>query len=72
MPSPKADDGRHCNRQNLDSVSRIAGLDRRSDPPTPLHVNVDLGSLVDRLVDSIRGAQKDDAIKKLEKMIDAE
>ena len=58
-------------RLNLDSVSRIAGLDRRSDPPAPLHVNVDLGSLVDRLVDSIRGAQKDDAIKKLEKMIDA-
>ena len=38
-------------RLNLDSVSRIAGLDPRGDPPAPLHVNVDLGSLVDRLVD---------------------
>ena len=31
-------------RLNLDSVSRIAGLDRRSDPANPLQVNVDLGS----------------------------
>ena len=58
-------------RLNLDSVSRIAGLDRRADPTTPLQVNVDLGSLVDRLVESIQGANADDAIKKLEKMIDA-
>ena len=42
-------------RLNLDSVSRIAGLDRRGDPPTPLHVNVDLGSLVDRLVEFDQG-----------------
>ena len=59
-------------RLNLDSVSRIAGLDRRSDPPTPLHLSVDLGSLVDRLVNLDQGRSKDDAIKKLEKMIDAE
>src|SRR5262245_984437 len=59
-------------RLNLDSVSRIAGLDRRSDPPSPLQVSVDLGSLVDRLVASIQGAQVGDAIKKLEKMIDAD
>ena len=59
-------------RLNLDSVSRIAGLDRRADPATPLQVNVDLGSLVDRLVELIQGAHADDAIKKLEKMIDAE
>ena len=58
-------------RLNLDSVSRIAGLDRRADPASPLQVNVDLGSLVDRLVESIQGANADDAIKKLEKMIDA-
>lgn len=59
-------------RLNLDSVSRIAGLDRRTDPQSPLQVNVDLGSLVDRLVESIQCAHADDAIKKLEKLIDAE
>ena len=59
-------------RLNLASVSRIAGLDRRSEPATPLQVNVDLGSLVDRLVESIQGIHANDAIKKLEKMIDAD
>ena len=58
-------------RLNLDSVSRLAGLDRRNDPPQ-VSVNVDLGSLVDRLIAAIGKAPSDDAIAKLEKVIDAD
>ena len=57
-------------RLNLDSVSRLAGLDRRNDPPQ-VNVNVDLGSLVDRLIAAI-GTPSEDTIAKLEKVIDAD
>ena len=58
-------------RLNLDSVSRLAGLDRRNDPPQ-LNVNVDIGSLVDRLIAAVGKAPSDDTIAKLEKVIDAD
>jgi hypothetical protein len=57
-------------RLNLDSVSRLTGLDRRNDPPQ-VNVNVDLGSLVDRLIAAI-GTPSEDSITKLEKLIDAD
>ena len=47
-------------RLNLDSVSRLAGLDRHGEAPQ-VNVNVDLGGLVDRLIAAI-GTPSNDAI----------
>ena len=48
-----------------------SGLDRRNDPPQ-VNVNVDLGSLVDKLVAAISKMPSDDAVSKLERVIDAD